>query len=268
MPFLGNWRSHIMAGRILLGIAAGLAVSYGHGAAAQQSPHALKDSNSFYAANCDKPSDRQEAELCTQMRSAKAAEDLSALADKQTKLGYLVLALLLLTFLALSVAALATLRSLHLARDTARRQLRAYVFPMYAHIRDVRASRPTFAVDIKNFGQTPAYGLRMKTAIQSGNYPLDKKLVPEVESSIATTQLAPQASLFDDIALNHALSANEIVALSEGRTAIYLFGAIEYFDIHKKKHWTTFRMLLGGPDGIPTHGRLFYHGEGNDADRD
>jgi hypothetical protein len=268
MPFLGNWRSHIRAGRILLGIAAGLAGSYGHGAAAQQSPHALKDSNSFYVADCDKPGDRQEAELCTQMRSAKAAEDLAAHADRQTKLGYLVLGLLFLTLLALSVAALATLRSLRLARDTARRQLRAYVFPMYAHIRDVRASRPTFAVDIKNFGQTPAYGLRMKTAIQSGNYPLDKKLVPEVESSIATTQLAPQASLFDDIALNHALSANEIVALSEGRTAIYLFGEIEYFDTYKKKHWTTFRMLLGGPDGIPTHGRLFYHGEGNDADRD
>lgn len=268
MLFLGNWRSHVAAGRILLGVAAGLTAFYGHSVAAEQSPHALKDSNSFYAANCDRPENREEADLCAQMRVAKAAENIAALGDRQIKLSYLELGALLLSLLALSVAAIVAVRALRMARDTARRQLRAYVFPIYAHIRDVRASRPTFVIDIKNFGQTPAYGLRVKTALQSGSHPLDTKLVPEVQSSIATAQLAPQAALFDEIALNRSLSASEISALAEGSAAIYLFGEIEYFDIYKKKRWTTFRMRLGGPEGIPTHGRLGYHEEGNDADRD
>jgi hypothetical protein len=268
MSFLGNWRSNVVAGRILLGVAAGLAAFYGSAIAAQQSPHAVKDSASFYVADCEKPENREEASLCAQMRSAEATENLAALTDRQTKLSYLGLGALLLTLLAVSAAAIVAVRALRLARDTARRELRAYVFPIYAHIRDVRASRPTFVIDVKNFGQTPAYGLRMKTALQSGSHPLDTKLVPEVQNSIATAQLAPQATLFDEIALNHSLSANEISALAEGSAAIYLFGEIEYFDIYKKKRWTTFRMRLGGPEGIPTHGRLGYHEEGNDADRD
>src|SRR4029079_8891020 len=89
---------------------------------------------------------------------------------------------------------------------------------------------------------TPAYGLRVKTALQSGSHPLDTKLVPEVQSSIATAQLAPQAALFDEIALNHSLSASEISALMDGSAAIYLFGEIEYLDIYHNTHWTTFRM--------------------------
>lgn len=267
MSLFGNWRSHVAAGRIVLGVAAGLAAFSGPAVAAEQSPHAVKDSNSFYVANCDRPENREEADLCAQMRLAKAAEDIAALADRQTMLSYLELTALLLTLFALSVAAIVAVRALRMARDTARRELRAYVFPIYAHIRDVRASRPTFVIDVKNFGQTPAYGLRMNTALHSGSHPLNTKLVPEVQSSIATAQLAPQAALFDEIALNHSLSANEISALAEGSAAIYLFGEIEYFDIYKKKRWTTFRMRLGGPEGIPTHGRLGYHEEGNDADR-
>jgi hypothetical protein len=265
MPLLSRLRSHVAAGRIVLGLAAAcLAATHELGIAAEQSPHAVKDSASFYVANCDRPENREEADLCVQMRLAKATEDSAALADRQIKLSYLGLGALLLTLLALSVA----VRALRLARDTAKRELRAYVFPIYAHIRDVRASRPTFVIDVKNFGQTPAYGLRMNTALQSGSHPLDKQLVPEIQSSIATAQLAPQAALFDEIALNHSLSANEIGALAEGSAAIYLFGEIEYFDIYKKKRWTTFRMRLGGPEGIPTHGRLGYHEAGNDADCD
>jgi len=272
MPLLSNWRSNLAARLVVLGVAAGLALTHGLAVAADQSQHAvapgLKESTGFYAANCDRPGDREEADLCAQMRLAKAAESVAALADRQTKLSYMELGALLLTLLALSVAAVAAMRALRIARDTARRQLRAYVFPVYAHIRDVRASRPNFVIDIKNFGQTPAYGLRMKTALQSGSYPLDRELVPDVQSSIATAQLAPQAALFDDIALNHSLSANEISTLAEGSAAIYLFGEIEYFDIYKARRWTTFRMLLGGPDGVPAHGRLGYHEQGNDADRE
>jgi hypothetical protein len=272
MPLLSNWRSNLAARLLVLGVAAGLALTHGLAVAADQSQHAvapgLKESTGFYAANCDRPGDREEADLCAQMRLAKAAESVVALADRQTKLSYMELGALLLTLLALSVAAVAAMRALRIARDTARLQLRAYVFPVYAHIRDVRASRPNFVIDIKNFGQTPAYGLRMKTALQSGSYPLDRELVPDVQSSIATAQLAPQAALFDDIALNHSLSENEISTLAEGSAAIYLFGEIEYFDIYKARRWTTFRMLLGGPDGVPAHGRLGYHEQGNDADRE
>lgn len=268
MPFFSHLRSLIAAGRIVLGLAVGLAAGHGSAIAAEQSPHAVKDSNSFYAVNCDRPENREEADLCAQMRVAKAAENIAALADRQIKLSYLELGALLLSLLAISVAAMIAMRALRLARDRTRRELRAYVFPIYAHIRDVRASRPAFVIDVKNFGQTPAYGLRVKTALQSGSHPLTTKLVPEVQSSIATAQLAPQAALFDEIALTHSLSANEISALAEGSAAIYLFGEIEYLDIYKKKRWTTFRMRLGGPEGIPTHGRLGYHEEGNDADRD
>jgi hypothetical protein len=86
-----------------------------------------------YEADCSRPQNREESDLCEQRRMAKASEELVARTDWQIALSYWEIGGLLLSVLftaiaarAAALAARAANRSVELTEQTAKRQLRAY----------------------------------------------------------------------------------------------------------------------------------------------
>jgi hypothetical protein len=90
---------------------------------------------------CEAGNDQRESDLCAQWKAADAA-------DRAALFGGL-------SIIGIVIAILLTLQSNSIARDTAKRQLRAYVSIHGYHASMI--SRGTFEFTVKNAGTTPAY---------------------------------------------------------------------------------------------------------------
>jgi len=172
------------------------------------------------------------------------------------------------------VLAVAAVLQFGLARRTAQRQLRAYVFPDSATLTDgtqltppqpARANVPGVVVLIKNFGQTPA-----RQAVSWAGIDV---IEPRHEATLATPRL-PQtfanalgAGAFTSKALwfTRPLNQQEIVDVAAGAKAIYVFGRAEYRDVFGHRRFTNFRLRYSG-QFPPVPGAVFNFAEsGNDA---
>jgi hypothetical protein len=189
-----------------------------------------------------------------------------------------------------------------LAKETAQRQLRAYVcvhesllkfphvgiggptaIPMEAMPNAVRNKVGAYGppegkveaqIHIKNCGQTPAYDVRIWIHTWYGTYPLKAPLPtpPEgfrmssavLESGGKTIMISPEKP---------ALSKEEMNLLgSKPEYTMYVYGKITYRDIFEEIRYTNYRLMYGGPEGRKTFvrdevwGMLQPDTEGNDAD--
>lgn len=206
---------------------------------------------------------REEADVCAQKRMALAARDQAAFT-------YYALLVLALTLALTAVAAYAALRTVHTMRDTAKRELRAYVNYDTGRISGtlgIEGETSLVRIQIKNFGQTPAYRLRARNAVARLPWP------PEEESFI----LPDEPNSFGVLGPTHhftmvrrlpdpAFPIGTLELLRRGEVAIFVYGEIEYEDAFGNPHTTTFRVMHGGPIGTRTDGVLSAHERGNDAD--
>lgn len=176
--------------------------------------------------------------------------------------------------IAASRAAIAAEKSVEVAGDTATRQLRAYVLVDGAALTfesggllspiPTAGARPLAQVRIRNSGQTPARGVKVRTALCLRPLPID-----------STTLLLNNPTVNSQVDLGAGSGCNSTVAapgiLDEGAAAairalgqgIFLIGEVIYQDIFGIERRTKFSMVnaAGHHDGT-----MSFTVFGNEAD--
>ncbi len=126
------------------------------------------------------------------------------------------------------------------AKDTAERQLRAYVFVNSANLQ-------TNGViwDLKNSGQTPAYRITSRSGLSLREYPLKNSITgpPATNRSVYSCAGESYHGYFDNIP---GMTEADKLAVKERRGAIYLFGEIDYVDIFNVGWCVKFRLIYYG----------------------
>jgi hypothetical protein len=164
-------------------------------------------------------------------------------------------------------AAKATENSVDLARDTAKRQLRAYV-TVNGVIRTKdpgKLNGEGFAVlvDVKNSGQTPASDLLVWANIEIREFPLVTCLPLHCLENPTRVILPPDTKNLAFPTFDRDLTTIEENAILKNHTAVYVYGEIEYLDVFGNRHLTQFRFRCNG-QGYPL-GMFKADGEGNEA---
>jgi hypothetical protein len=229
-----------------------------------------------YEPDCESPIDREESDLCQQWRMAEAAEQQAKWTRLQFfatsfEVTFLVLAVTFTAWAAVAAskaaragdkAAEAAQRSVALAADTAKRQLRAYVTVVYSAKQKPERmdSPPSFYVTLRNAGNTPAYGLTSGMLIVLGDYP-DDKSVYDLPLAPRQITLGPRDEKTLGGQWGQGLTAEQTNALSQRRLAFYLVGRIEYRDAFGEPRYTNFKYvdIPGAASGLTACA------EGNDA---
>jgi hypothetical protein len=169
-----------------------------------------------------------------------------------------------LLFLATMALFWATWRLVKGAERTAERQLRAYVHISAARAIQVGAAI-NYYVEAKNFGQTPAYNVRLRYMVKLREVISSEPFsLPEGAKASAAT-LAPGTPMHDEFTPNQMLGPNQLLAIKSGSKAIYIFGVITYDDIFNTERTTKFRYMLDGEVGPSNDGALRICADGNEA---
>jgi hypothetical protein len=134
---------------------------------------------------------------------------------------------------------------------TAERQLRAYVFPRAPKIIGLFSdSPPLMTCRIRNFGQTPAYELRISATVFVGIEPLREMPAPEPIEQITDFVLGPSGEC--NISRSYILSDQHANEIRAGRMAIYFRGIISYRDAfgHTPPRTTEFTLMKSRQVGL------------------
>lgn len=125
-----------------------------------------------------------------------------------------------------------------IARDTARRQLRAYVVVGQDGNFNIEPQRLTSAFPIRNVGQTPAQGVHYAARLEILNYPVTDDPFVQYPIDIASgaqqtqTVLAPQTSINGRGRLQGDWTQEGVAqVLAHSTRRLHCFGLIEYRDI-------------------------------------
>jgi len=225
---------------------------------------------------CADPGSAEEADLCEQWRMAEATEVLVALTDRQIWITGVEALLLVASVaftawaaLAASRAARAAERSVSIADDTAKRQLRAYV-----HIRDARVlnfgnNEPIkISASVHNFGNTPAYSAEISTSFCTGSDPQsgDHFVSAREPDKRNRATIPPGSSTIMTIEFPKTLDASEIDNLRNGKLAIWFFGEVRYRDAFDEVRLSRYRVKYGGDTGCAPSGLMTTEPDGNESD--
>lgn len=195
------------------------------------------------------------ADLNAQNRAADAATESAATADRQEELArwqlgisaFGVVALIVTIFYSIR-ATNAAIRSADLAEkaivaaeEMGHRQLRAYI--------DVAESRfeggpfdPVIVISVKNFGQTPAKDLQVRTVFDVGREPLAEPVLPEVWRPPTGIPLAPG----NEWTFRYQYVVQRALDAEGGKPIARVTGQVKYLDVTGEKRETHFRIRTAG----------------------
>jgi hypothetical protein len=161
----------------------------------------------------------------------------------------------------------ATKASVELARQTAERQLRAYVAVDQGILKGVGGAETEARLYIKNTGQTPAYNTEQWVSIVADDYPTTRTFeffpgTAEIGAS-ATIGAGGLSTVFISVG---ALTANQWDKIRTGKAAIWLWGEIRYRDAFEKRRFTRFKYIYGGHVGARPNGAMAVDIDGNESD--
>jgi hypothetical protein len=155
-------------------------------------------------------------------------------------------------------------QTIQVMRDTAERQLRAYVSVDTAQITGINSGdNPVADLVVKNFGQTPAYDLTEMGGIAMG---VSFNTIPPPTGShrMSRASLSAGAVTREFHPGPRPLTPEAIAALLAGTMTLWVYGEIHYRDAFKIERFTKYRFMIGGAVGI--HGtNLAICEEGNEA---
>jgi hypothetical protein len=160
---------------------------------------------------------------------------------------------------------------------TAKRQLRAYVFPIEAVLKKLYIGEITeYRVVIKNTGQTPAYKLRHIDRFAFVDFPLKEPLPEAIITSenFTRTHLGPGGTLEKSGAAHRPdgtpvpLTDGALKKIKDGKAAIYTYGKIDFVDAFKRERWVKYRYMIGGNVGFQSDGKLIICEQGNETSED
>lgn len=131
-------------------------------------------------------------------------------------------------------------------KDAAERELRAYVGPSAATIKCIVEGKFFAAVEIRNFGRTPAYKVR--------NF-IDHRVCPFRTAATEFSDPHPliqyaEGTLFP----NNPFYATEEIEINslESDDHIFIYGKIEYEDVFKNEQWTSYKFVFPRPNTAVT----------------
>lgn len=190
---------------------------------------------------CDHGDDKRYSDLCAQWKAADAAADSAWWAAFAGWFGGL-------SFIGVLAAIGLAFHSNWIARDTARRQLRAYievsectieVFPDDGEI--------IMQVSLQNCGQTPAQEASIMAESFVAPYPLDEERpLVKLKEPGWTTSVGPGKTIG---CVKRLWADNVELAVEEAkarRQAFYIQGICEYTDAFGKRRDTCFRYAFAG----------------------
>jgi hypothetical protein len=157
--------------------------------------------------------------------------------------------------------------TLAIMKDTAQRQLRAYISVTAAKIEFPEPGRPKSTLTFKNAGQTPAHNVQVWIHQWAAEYPLEVTLpTPPDDFVMAKSTLG--AGAHNHIA-NEApqpifkTSHLDLVGTAQG--TIYVYGEISYSDVFGNRHVQQYRLMYGGSEPV-VPGALKPCVDGNNGD--
>lgn len=163
-------------------------------------------------------------------------------------------------------------------RDTARRQLRAYINPTRGSIYDGNTVRPAQSnkagfpyaeLTVKNAGATPAYDVVSFMEIAVIPIAEEDKLLPIIElKKIAPFTVAPGMDFPKGHWHGNALTQEEINSINAPAPthAIFVYGRYEYRDAFNQKHFSNFRYQYIGAWPPPPNTSFGVSKTGNESD--
>lgn len=156
--------------------------------------------------------------------------------------------------------------SLELMRDTAQKQLRAYISVVSAKIEFPEPGRPKSTLTFRNAGQTPAHDVQIWIHQWIAACPLGVTLpTPPRSFTMAKSTLGAGACCHMQNEAPHPVvdaAHLDLVGTAEG--TIYVYGEISYLDVFGLKHTQKYRLMHGGSEPAPP-GALKPCGEGNEG---
>jgi hypothetical protein len=182
-------------------------------------------------------------ECIIQLRTATATEQQAHYAKSAVWIGGFAL-------LSAVVAAAAALWTVWRMKDTAERQLRAYVAVTPNRLVGLSPTgRPHLTYRLTNFGETPAHGMSHAAILEILPHPLvDNYRFPD----LSIEERPSKSVLWRDTPMPYiahhyrfaSFAKEEIIELLEGKDGggcrLYVFGQVDYWDAFKRKHWTRF----------------------------
>ncbi len=228
--------------------------------------------------NCANPTNHDEADLCEQRNSV-------SLNRAQIMLGVLGFAALMFTLGATVVTTRASVRAASAAdkavvaandaigkaeeankisRETAKQELRAYVFAARA----VLSKGENFfkaTVTIQNFGQTPAYKFDHFAIIEGTDNPRTAPFI-EGEIDVERTACIPPGSHVGIVCESNPIPAELMGTIESGRAILWVWGEVYYEDAFGQRQSTTYRFMYNGATaGTQGDGVMMADRDGNEA---
>ena len=203
---------------------------------------------------CQPGDDQRNSDLCAQWKAADAAADSAWWAARGTWISGISG---LLVILAIGLA----FQSNWIARDTAKRQLRAYLNITSLNGNPFGVGTTVAAhFTVTNSGQTPAHDVITNVSLCKRMNPVDlNSLVLEpLETSASKLVVAAGQPIFS-FAEIAATSKAEFDAFHAGQSSYFVYGHIQYRDVFGEKWVTLFRHSL------KANGSWEVCAEGNDA---
>ena len=197
-----------------------------------------------YRTPCHQPEGQGESELCAQWKAADAAADSAWWAAVGSFAGAISTALVI-------VALYFAFKSNWIARDTAKRQLRAYISIEPGGINEAQNGLSRVPFNIINNGQTPAYELEHGgdfVVIEGNPMEFDPSLDGRLDGQTAVTDqsLGPNSNRFSYAYLEAALCAPFLAQIDKKEAAIIHYGYVTYKDAFGERHRTSFAFYHWG----------------------
>ena len=107
-----------------------------------------------------------------------------------------------------------------------------------------------YGIKYMNYGETPALNMVPQTTLVIKEHPLKESLVPV--SSPPPGQRVTKGIIWPGVHVEREGSADEAISaeicqeITNGISAIFLYGKIDYQDVFMRHHVTTFRLMYTG----------------------
>lgn len=136
-------------------------------------------------------------------------------------------------------------------KETAERQLRAYVCVKSAMMKFRKPDVPEAQVHFTNCGQTPALKVRGWINTWLGEYPL-KEPLPSAPETLrkGTETLAPGRPSIFVTEPGRPVTQPWLSMLGTRKFTMFVYGEIRYEDIFGKERSTKYRLIHGGIEGV------------------
>jgi hypothetical protein len=202
---------------------------------------------------CYHAEDKDAADLCAQWRSAMAGEKAAHEARRATTWSIVATLLNALGLMAVGAALYLTVQSNRIARDTARRQLRAYLYIEPGGVNEAAEGLHRMPFNIINSGPTPAHDLEtFGDILIVGGSPRDfdpsKDGRYSGETLKTTSALGANNNRWSYAYLEQDVAAPYWEDITTKKKAILHYGFVRYKDIFDNSHETHFAFYHRGEE--------------------